>query len=1075
MVAAIGHEVSAEGFLRFMTISQMQESREEYRPVPFAYAIRRSTHHHPEGVISLQSAEDEPIHTFMSKSKLGVQLVAGGVPAQLSGDFFVHGLMRYQFGTDSAPHVTLHLCAEHFSSYIVMIGRMIGAEFDPTYGLIVTNKDHVKIPLEMNSIPTAAEFKVKKKKNKKERDVFFFFLRDQKRATVSVSPEQQVFATMFRGKQLGDTFAVCVVQIKPTLERILRLEEFSLTREIQLTQDLIHFLVEYQLPPDLFSSCQKSNPLSYVKMNVNRMHLVVARAKICKQLDQLDDVRPSMTFSTASRAATLPEGIAAESVLQDDGQEEPEKVTMKEGDMYNVSKSDPASLHKCFLHCKSEILNASWLTTADEAVVLAGLQLQSEVGDYDPQVSRESLPARFLPLVHCEKIEFEKIARRWASLQGKEAVVAEYAYVQTCRQLPMFEAVPFQCKQKRKNEIVRVILCVTRDSIAIVDSETKEMMKIYPLEHLRRWADNKVSFTLDFGSYEDEYVILETVQGSEISALLSSLIDILLKRRGDGVMSVPTSRKKPTAKKTVVKHGLEPDEWTSQTSNKPTKDFDEKAAVQNVGALSVKLVDGTVKTVVATQGETAAEMIAQIGAKIGLQNTEEYGIKMGERWLDQNRPLSEQGVHDLSQVEFKKRYFVDDLNVDKSDPIQLHLVYLQSRDAILTGEYPVQLEEAIQIAAVQLQVEMGNYDPQTHNDEWFHRSEFLPAAHQKKVNWTDIARAWQKMVNMSKMNAYYKYVQTCRQLPTYGITTFEVREKRDQGKLVTVLLGVTRDSVMRMDLNTKEVIKAYPLEHVRRWAAAKTSFTLDFGTYEKDYYTVATSRGEEISQLLSGYIDIMLRNRQMRLDVSDDDVDVAEMEELGPLIAVPNLATRSHSGLALSNTLLGAKERLRERLLRQLAEIDRICASLEEKNEDTSFNLPPVDAGAAFDHEMRDVSGLSAALDAALEKLDMGAVRPVVVTVGTEWIRERQGDVVAPRTKHVLKHEQQRLERQRCFDLLDALTLSGTVPICNSALHVIVANTHCFEKSVINTLVMDNESPIHKAEKAASVMADHII
>ena len=72
MVAAIGHEVSAEGFLRFMTISQMQESREEYRPVPFAYAIRRSTHHRPEGVISLQSAEDEPIYTFMSKSKLGV-------------------------------------------------------------------------------------------------------------------------------------------------------------------------------------------------------------------------------------------------------------------------------------------------------------------------------------------------------------------------------------------------------------------------------------------------------------------------------------------------------------------------------------------------------------------------------------------------------------------------------------------------------------------------------------------------------------------------------------------------------------------------------------------------------------------------------------------------------------------------------------------------------------------------------------------------------------------------------------------------------------------------------------------
>jgi hypothetical protein len=39
---------------------------------------------------------------------------------------------------------------------------------------------------------------------------------------------------------------------------------------------------------------------------------------------------------------------------------------------------------------------------------------------------------------------------------------------------------------------------------------------------------------------------------------------------------------------------------------------------------------------------------------------------------------------------------------------------------------------------------------------------------------------WAKSANMSKLNAQYRYVQSVRQLPTYGITTFEVADKSKQ-------------------------------------------------------------------------------------------------------------------------------------------------------------------------------------------------------------------------------------------------------------------------------------------------------
>ena len=46
------------------------------------------------------------------------------------------------------------------------------------------------------------------------------------------------------------------------------------------------------------------------------------------------------------------------------------------------------------------------------------------------------------------------------------------------------------------------------------------------------------------------------------------------------------------------------------------------------------------------------------------------------------------------------------------------------------------------------------------------------------------------------------------------------------------LLGVTKDSVLRLDEKTKEILKTWPLTTVRRWAASPNVFTLDFGDYQ---------------------------------------------------------------------------------------------------------------------------------------------------------------------------------------------------------------------------------------------------
>jgi hypothetical protein len=48
-------------------------------------------------------------------------------------------------------------------------------------------------------------------------------------------------------------FGILVIQIKPQLEVLLNLPEASLTKEIQLTQDLLELFIKYQIPSDLLS------------------------------------------------------------------------------------------------------------------------------------------------------------------------------------------------------------------------------------------------------------------------------------------------------------------------------------------------------------------------------------------------------------------------------------------------------------------------------------------------------------------------------------------------------------------------------------------------------------------------------------------------------------------------------------------------------------------------------------------------------------------------------------------------------------------------------------------------------
>ncbi|VDL91083.1 unnamed protein product [Schistocephalus solidus] len=185
----------------------------------------------------------------------------------------------------------------------------------------------------------------------------------------------------------------------------------------------------------------------------------------------------------------------------------------------------------------------------------------------------------------------------------------------------------------------------------------------------------------------------------------------------------------------------------------------------------------------------------------------------------------------------------------------------------MNGTHPVTLDEAVYLAAIQCQVELGNYNPEKFKSGFLDLKDFLPKEFLKvKGLEKKIFQQHATLNGISDVEARVKYCHFCRSLKTYGITFFLVKEKmKGKNRLIPRLLGITRDSVVRLDERTKEVVKVWPLTSILKWAASPNAFTMDFGEYSPDeYYTAQTSEGEQISQLIAGYIDIILKKQKAR-------------------------------------------------------------------------------------------------------------------------------------------------------------------------------------------------------------------
>ena len=165
-------------------------------------------------------------------------------------------------------------------------------EFTPAHAIVVSNKDEIIIPLLLDPLPAPKQF------------------RD---AIESLSPEQQEFCRAFRAMQLASSlFGILVVQVKPQLEAVLNLPAGALTKEIELSSQLMDFLQTYSVPTDVLSfdgdaALAAADKVAAVREHASTISKMVADARERDLAAKKAEAQAAVLDSIADEGFSLPE------------------------------------------------------------------------------------------------------------------------------------------------------------------------------------------------------------------------------------------------------------------------------------------------------------------------------------------------------------------------------------------------------------------------------------------------------------------------------------------------------------------------------------------------------------------------------------------------------------------------------------------------------------------------------------------------------------------------------------------------------------------------------------------------
>lgn len=106
-----------------------------------------------------------------------------------------------------------------------------------------------------------------------------------------------------------------------------------------------------------------------------------------------------------------------------------------------------------------------------------------------------------------------------------------------------------------------------------------------------------------------------------------------------------------------------------------------------------------------------------------------------------------------------------------------------------------------------------------------------------------------------------------------------------------------------------------------------------------------------------------------------------------------------------------------------------------------------------------------------LSKDQESALRPTTIKPGPLWTLKQHDPSFSLTSTADIDSERQGSEKSLAFDLMETLTRAGTLPFTHTQCHVVLAYTHPFAQSLMQTVCEENINPIEEVERSMLLVA----
>ncbi|XP_047314913.1 kinesin-like protein KIN-14I [Impatiens glandulifera] len=289
------------------------------------------------------------------------------------------------------------------------------------------------------------------------------------------------------------------------------------------------------------------------------------------------------------------------------------------------------------------------------------------------------------------------------------------------------------------------------------------------------------------------------------------------------------------------------------------------------------------------------------------------------------------------KLTFKKKLFRES---DEAvvDPMFAQLCYVQLQHDYVLGNYPVGKEDAAQLSALQILVEIGYVlNPESCTEWAFLLERYLPrqiALTRAKREWElDILSRYRSMETLTKDEGRQQFLRILRMLPYGNSVFFSVRKIDDPIGLLPgrIILGINKRGVHFFRPVPKEYLHSAELRDIMQFGSSNTAVFFKMRVAGVLHiFQFETKQGEEICVALQTHInDVMLRRysktRPAATGTTNGDLSITYKA------STANNNEKRVNDLSRS---LEESEKKFDQLLEELSERDKQEAKVQEELEE---------------------------------------------------------------------------------------------------------------------------------------------